>query len=72
MVAGLSAGGPALVAGLEVGDVVYEVDGRPVKSMHDFAEKVAASGVGNPVELSVARDGALLVLEAITSPEQRP
>lgn len=65
MIADLVEGGPAEVAGFELGDVVYAVDGERVESSADLGRLVAGSGVGNEVEFEIARDGAVLVLEAL-------
>jgi len=64
MIADLSRAGPAEAAGFEIGDVVFSVDGDPVESSAELGRLVAGSGVGNEVEFEVARDGAVLVLEA--------
>lgn len=63
MIAELVAGGPADLAGFELGDVVYGLDGSPVRSSGELAGLVAGSGIGNRVEFEVARSGARLVLE---------
>jgi S1-C subfamily serine protease len=65
MIADLVEGGPAELAGFELGDVVVSVDGDPVASTADLARLVAGSGVGNEVEFEIARDGARVVLEAV-------
>ncbi len=58
------AGSPAEAAGFRLGDVVYAVGDRPVKSIRGLDEWIAGGGVGNEYEFSVARDGARLVLES--------
>ena len=64
MLSEVAAGSPAEAAGFRVGDVVYEVGQTPVASLRGLRELVAGGGVGNEYEFSVARDGALLVLES--------
>ena len=64
MVSHVEVGSPAEVAGFRLGDVVYDVDGKPVGSLRMFRELVEGGGVGNEYEFFVARDGALLVLES--------
>src|SRR5690554_790198 len=44
-------------AGLEAGDVVVAVDGRPVRRAADLRNKVGMSPVGDRVALTVMRDG---------------
>jgi serine protease DegQ len=48
---------PAARAGLEVGDVVVELDGDPVVSGADLRTRVALAPVGTTVTLGVMRDG---------------
>jgi 2-alkenal reductase len=58
-------GSPAQRAGLrgvnpqtgEIGDVIVEVDGRPVRRLSDLTAALERAGVGKPVELTVERDG---------------
>jgi len=57
VVAGLWDGGPAEQAGIEVGDLLLEVDGTPVTGMADMLRNVWALGVpGVEVPLIVFRD----------------
>ncbi|MDF1629209.1 MAG: DegQ family serine endoprotease [Alcanivoracaceae bacterium] len=44
-------------AGLKAGDVVVEVDGRPVRRVADLRNKVGMSPVGDRITLTVVRDG---------------
>jgi len=48
---------PAAAAGLESGDLILAVEGKPVGSFASFAETVRASG-GSPLAITYARDGA--------------
>lgn len=67
MVSDLVPGGPAEAGGLELGDVIYEIDGQPVAGPGDLFRLVSQSGVGNPVEIAVGRDGAPLTLEVVVA-----
>ncbi len=40
-----------------IGDVITQVDGRPVRTIAEFADVLAEVGIGNPVTLTVTRDG---------------
>ncbi|WP_027133384.1 S1C family serine protease [Geminicoccus roseus] len=42
----------------EIGDVITHVDGQRVRTVAELAEKLAAAGIGNEVELTVQRAGA--------------
>lgn len=50
--------GPAGRAGLEVGDKITAIDGRPVNSWNDLAENIGKNA-GKEIVLTVERDGAL-------------
>jgi len=52
---------PAEAAGLQRGDVIVEVDKKPVKSMEDF-EKLAAQVAGKQVLMRVQREGSALYI----------
>jgi len=65
MISFVETGSPAEAAGFALGDVVYEVDGRPVKSAAALAEFVEGGGVGNSAEFVIARYGASMELEAL-------
>ncbi|MCE9523241.1 MAG: RIP metalloprotease RseP [Alphaproteobacteria bacterium] len=53
----ISPGSPAEAAGLKAGDVVYEVDGRPLESFADVAKAIADSA-GRTIHLTVSREVA--------------
>ncbi len=40
-----------------IGDVITQVDGRSVRTIAEFADVLAEAGIGNPVTLTVTRDG---------------
>jgi Do/DeqQ family serine protease len=49
--------GPAARAGLSRGDVILTVDGKPVQDANDLRNRIARSGPGRTVVVSVDRDG---------------
>jgi putative serine protease PepD len=53
----LVAGGPAALAGLQPGDVIVAVDGRPVATYEEFVVAIRTFLPGDEVTLSVRRDG---------------
>ena len=55
--------GPAKAAGLEAGDVVVEFDGGPVSDSGELVRRVADSPAGEPVQVTVLRDGERLERE---------
>ena len=51
--------GPAAEAGLQRGDVILEVDRKPVKSIEDF-EKLTAQSDSKQVLMRVQREGGAI------------
>lgn len=61
----IAAGSPAQQAGLDVGDVVTEVDGRPVDDIADLRNILGLIRVNEQVQLKVLRNGEYQTLTAI-------
>jgi serine protease Do len=57
-------------AGIKTGDVIVELDGKPVTRAGDFQERVALKGQGAEVSIVVLRDGKKKTLTATL--EERP
>lgn len=55
-------GGPADAAGIKRGDVIVSFNGKPVKNVSSLSRAVAEAGVGQAVEVKVARGGKELPL----------
>jgi len=60
----VNAGSPAEGAGLETGDVLVAVDGKPVRSAQDVRNAEGLLPLGAKVKLGVKRDGAPRDVEA--------
>jgi serine protease Do len=58
LVARVIAGSPAQAAGLRTGDIITAVAGRPVDSRESFSTLTSTVAAGQPLPLTVARDGA--------------
>jgi serine protease Do len=58
LVAEPQAGSPAAKAGIESGDVITSVDGKPVKNARDLAKRIGAMSPGTSVKLNVLHKGA--------------
>ncbi len=58
---GVANGGPAARAGLHTGDVVTEVEGRPVAAPVDVTEAVGAMRPGDTIEVQVLRGSQTIV-----------
>ena len=50
-------GGPAEAAGLQVGDIVTEYNGKTVMDMDTLVELVNATEIGDTVVMHIVRDG---------------
>jgi putative serine protease PepD len=57
LVVSVQSGSPADKAGLERGDVVTAVDGKPVTGPDDLVAKIRGSNPGDKVSITVDRDG---------------
>jgi S1-C subfamily serine protease len=64
-VASVAAGGPAAQAGLRQGDVITAAAGQPIQSASQLVAAVERAGVGNPLQLTVNRQGSVLQLQVI-------
>lgn len=49
--------GPADQAGLQQDDILIELNGEPILTHRDFVNKVANSGIGNSITLTILRQG---------------
>ncbi len=74
LVQSVEAGGPAERAGVEAGDIIVRVDGRPVERSPDLPRLISAMAPGAQARIQVFRRGAtrdLTVTVAEFEPEQR-
>jgi putative serine protease PepD len=56
-ISGVTAGGPAEAAGLQVGDVVTEIDGKAIADPTALSSVINGKGPGDHIELTVKRQG---------------
>ena len=61
-VGGVQKGSPAAAAGIQAGDRLVEIDGRPVRSWDDIARLVRRKGASAPLHLVVERKGRRIPL----------
>ncbi len=55
LVEGVTVNGPAFVAGLEAGDVITRIDGRPVRAMPSVEAQIFMKRPGQTIELTTRR-----------------
>ena len=58
LVVGVTPSGPAESAGVNVGDLILEVDGKPVASSDELLDRLAGRKAGETIVLSTSRGGA--------------
>jgi S1-C subfamily serine protease len=66
----LEDGSPAEAVGVEPGDVITALDGRPVRNLHDLHGRLFRHRVGEEVSLSVLRGGQVLTVRPVLQREQ--
>ncbi|MDA7510778.1 M28 family peptidase [Verrucomicrobia bacterium] len=66
---GVSGGGPADKSGMKANDVIVEFAGKKIANIYDYTYAIDAVKIGEPVKVSVMREGAKLELEIV--PEAR-
>jgi S1-C subfamily serine protease len=62
---GVAPQGPADSAGLRGGDVIVEVDGRPIENLYDYTFALEALRVGEPATIVVERQEERIPLEVV-------
>jgi len=68
-VAEVVSGGPADRAGLRAGDLLISAGGRPVQKAQDLQRLMFAEAIGQPLAITVMRNGALV--DVIAEPSER-
>ena len=71
LVAGVVPDGPAETAGIQIKDVIVELNGRPVRDPNDLILQIARLTVGSQAKLVVIRDGQRMEI-TVTIGEHRP
>ncbi|MBD8899064.1 DegQ family serine endoprotease [Rhodanobacter sp. DHG33] len=70
VVTGVDAGSPAEQAGLQPGDVLTALDGKPLQNVNDLRNAEGLLPVGSTVKLDVLRQGKPREVSATLRPEQ--
>jgi S1-C subfamily serine protease len=66
VITGVVASGPAAHAGVERGDLVLSVDGRPVSTLRELYDRIWSKRPGAPLSLQILRDSAIRVVEIVS------
>ena len=66
----IEANSPAERTGLRVGDVILEIDGKPVRSSGDVRNRVGMLRAGTRINMTVWRDGKILQRPIIIEPDR--
>jgi S1-C subfamily serine protease len=53
----LAPGGPAEQAGVLIGDVLIELDGKPCRDMDDMHAALGSASIGQPLQIALIRGG---------------
>ena len=61
-------GGPGDKAGLEIADIIYELNGEPVKSVDDLMTFIEQVPAGKTLEATIWRQGKSIKLKITTAP----
>jgi S1-C subfamily serine protease len=59
---------PAAMSGLRRGDVILAIDGTPLRDAQSLQKRLFADAIGNRVEITVLRNGALV--DAVAEPSE--
>lgn len=58
---------PADKAGIKVGDIITEINGKPIKDTHELLLTIATLHVGDKASIKVIRDGRLMTFQVNVS-----
>ena len=65
------AGKPAHNAGIRSGDVIQEIDGKPVKDINEYMERLAELKPGTTIPVKVLRDEETIIFQVHLTPPLR-
>jgi S1-C subfamily serine protease len=72
LITGITAGGPADLAGLRVGDRIVALDGRPIGAIEELSRAVESAPVGQRFSMTVQRAGSRKEIEVQTAERPEP
>ena len=65
------AGKPARSAGMRSGDIIQEIDGKPVKDINEYMERLSELKAGTTIPVKVLRGGETIVLQVHLKPVEK-
>ena len=65
------AGKPAHKAGMRSGDVIQEIDGKPVKDINEYMERLSELKAGTTIPVKVLRNGESIVFQIQLNPAEK-
>lgn len=65
------AGKPAHAAGMRSGDIIQEIDGKPVKDINEYMECLSELKAGTTIPVRVLRGGETIVLQVHLKPAEK-
>ena len=65
------AGKPAHTAGMRSGDIIQEIDGKPVKDINEFMERLSELVAGTTIPVKVLRDAETIVFQVHLNPAEK-
>lgn len=74
VIATVAPGGPADQAGLDPGDVISQIDNRPIGGLSDVTAAIGSNRAGDSVEVQVSRGSTILTTSVVlaSGPMQHP
>jgi len=60
-------GDPADKAGIKIGDIIIEINGKPVKDTHELLLMIAAMKVGQKMNVKAIRDGKEMTFQVVVA-----
>ena len=64
------AGKPAHKAGMKSGDIIQEIDGKPVNDINEYMERLSELKAGTTIPVKVLRGEETIILQVELNPEK--
>ena len=65
------AGKPAHTAGMRSGDIIQEIDGKPVRDINEYMERLSELEAGTTIPVKVLRNGESIVFQVQLNPAEK-